>query len=146
MVFFVAASLTDLLDGYVARQLKSETAMGRLLDPMADKLLINSALIMLVALGRIPGWMVVLIVAREVAITGLRGIASANGLVIAASLFGKAKTFVQSFAIGALILHYPSGSFDPHFIGMILLWIALVLTLWSGVDYFNKFWRWHLRN
>jgi CDP-diacylglycerol--glycerol-3-phosphate 3-phosphatidyltransferase len=145
-VFFVAASVTDILDGYVARQLKSETAIGQLLDPLADKLLINSAMIMLVSLGRIPAWMVVLIVAREVAVTGLRGIASAGGLVIAASSFGKTKTVFQSFAIGALILHYPYWIFNFHLIGMILLWIALVFTLWSGVDYFNKFWREHLKN
>lgn len=142
-LFFTAASLTDLLDGYIARQQKSETAVGKLLDPMADKLLINSALIMLISLGRIPAWMVVLIVGREVAVTGLRGIASTQGLVIAASNWGKAKMVFQSIASIGLMLHYKYMGIDFHFLGMLLLWIALVITLWSGIDYFYKFYREH---
>ncbi|MDH4264171.1 MAG: CDP-diacylglycerol--glycerol-3-phosphate 3-phosphatidyltransferase [Deltaproteobacteria bacterium] len=142
-LFFTVASLTDLLDGYIARQQKSETAVGKLLDPMADKLLINSALIMLISLGRIPAWMVVLIVGREVAVTGLRGIASTQGLVIAASNWGKAKMVFQSLALIGLILHYRYLRIDFHFLGILLLWIALVITLWSGIDYFIKFYREH---
>ena len=142
-LFFTAASLTDLLDGYIARQQKSETAVGKLLDPMADKLLVNSALIMLISLGRIPAWMVVLIVGREVAVTGLRGIASTQGLVIAASNWGKAKLVLQSMAVIGLMLHYKYLGVDFHFLGMLLLWIALVITLWSGIDYFRRFYREH---
>jgi CDP-diacylglycerol--glycerol-3-phosphate 3-phosphatidyltransferase len=142
-LFFSLASLTDLLDGYIARQQKSETAVGKLLDPLADKLLINSALIMLIALGRIPAWVVVLIVGREVAVTGLRGIASVEGLVIAASRWGKAKTILQSSALIGLMLHYEYLGIDFHFLGMIILWVALMITLWSGFDYFIKFYREH---
>jgi len=142
-LIFGIASITDLLDGYIARYQKSETAVGKLLDPLADKLLINSALIMLIPLGRIPAWMVVLIVAREVAVTGLRGIASIEGLVIAASSWGKAKTILQTFALIGLLLHYEYFRVDFHLLGMILMWIALAITLWSGFDYFYKFYQAH---
>jgi CDP-diacylglycerol--glycerol-3-phosphate 3-phosphatidyltransferase len=142
-LFFSAASLTDLLDGYIARQQKSETAVGKLLDPLADKLLINSAFIMLISLGRIPAWVVVLIVGREVAVTGLRGIASVKGLVIAASRWGKAKMVFQSIALIGLILHYEYLGINFHFLGMLILWVALAITLWSGVDYFRKFYGEH---
>lgn len=140
-LFFFVASLTDLLDGYIARQQKTETAVGKLLDPMADKLLINSALIMLISLNRVPAWMVVLIVAREVAVTGLRGIATTQGLVIAASNWGKAKLIFQSMASIGLILHYEYLGINFHSLGMLLLWIALGITLWSGLDYFYRFYR-----
>jgi len=140
LVFFIA-SLTDLLDGYLARQQKSETAIGKLLDPMADKLLILSGMIMLIPLGRIPAWMAVLIIGREVAITGLRGIASAEGEVIAASRLGKAKMFLQSASLTGLMLHYEYLGINFHSLGMILLWIALAITLWSGIDYFCKFYQ-----
>jgi len=138
---FGIASLTDLLDGYLARQQKAETAIGKLLDPMADKLLILSGMIMLIPLDRIPAWMVVLIIGREVAITGLRGIASAEGVVIAASRLGKAKMIFQSLSLGGLMLHYEYLGINFHVLGMIFLWIALVITLWSGIDYFWKFYQ-----
>jgi CDP-diacylglycerol--glycerol-3-phosphate 3-phosphatidyltransferase len=138
---FGIASCTDILDGYLARQQKTETAIGKLLDPMADKLLILSGMIMLIPLDRIPAWMVVLIIGREVAITGLRGIASAEGVVIAASRLGKAKMILQSLSLGGLMLHYGYFGINFHVLGMILLWIALVLTLWSGIDYFWKFYQ-----
>ncbi|MCX5916767.1 MAG: CDP-diacylglycerol--glycerol-3-phosphate 3-phosphatidyltransferase [Deltaproteobacteria bacterium] len=138
---FGIASLTDLLDGYLARQQKAETAIGKLLDPMADKLLILSGMIMLIPLDRIPAWMVVLIIGREVAITGLRGIASAEGEVIAASRLGKAKMIFQSLSLGGLMLHYEYFGINFHILGTILLWIALIITLWSGIDYFWKFYQ-----
>lgn len=142
-LIFSIAGITDLLDGYIARQQRSETTIGRLLDPMADKLLILSALIMLIALGRVAAWMVVLIVAREVAVTGLRGIASAEGLIIPASRGGKAKTMLQSLALIGLLLHYEYLGINFHLLGILILWIALVVTVWSGVDYFSKFYRIH---
>lgn len=145
-LIFGVASLTDLLDGYIARYQKSETAIGKLLDPLADKLLINSALIMLIPLGRIPAWMVVLIVGREIAVTGLRGIASIEGLVIAASFWGKAKTVFQSFGVAGLLLHYEYLGINFHVLGMVLIWIALVITVWSGFDYFAKFYKAHKEN
>jgi CDP-diacylglycerol---glycerol-3-phosphate 3-phosphatidyltransferase len=142
-IFFGVASMTDALDGYIARYQNSETAIGKLLDPLADKLLINSALIMLIPLGRIPAWMVVLIVGREVAVTGLRGIASIEGRVIAASNWGKAKTIFQSFALAGLMLHYEYLGVSWHLVGMVLMWIALAITLASGFDYFLKFYQAH---
>jgi CDP-diacylglycerol--glycerol-3-phosphate 3-phosphatidyltransferase len=138
---FGIASCTDILDGYLARQQKTETAIGKLLDPMADKLLILSGMIMLIPLDRIPAWMVVLIIGREVAITGLRGIASAEGEVIAASRLGKAKMILQSLSLGGLMLHYEYLGINFHILGTILLWIALIITLWSGIDYFWKFYQ-----
>jgi CDP-diacylglycerol--glycerol-3-phosphate 3-phosphatidyltransferase len=140
-LIFSIASFTDLLDGYFARQQKRETAVGKLLDPMADKLLILSGMIMLIPLERIPAWIVLLITGREVAVTGLRGIASAEGLVIGASKWGKAKMIFQSGSLIGLMLHYEYLGIDFHIVGMILLWIALAITLWSGIDYFNKFYR-----
>jgi CDP-diacylglycerol--glycerol-3-phosphate 3-phosphatidyltransferase len=140
-LIFSLASLTDLLDGYIARQQKKETAVGKLLDPMADKLLVLSCMIMLIPLERIPAWMVVLIIGREVAVTGLRGIASAEGLVIAASRWGKVKLILQTFSLIGLMVHYRYLGIDFHLLGMIFLWGALILTLWSGIDYFGKFYR-----
>ncbi len=140
-LIFALASLTDLLDGYIARQQKRETAVGKLLDPLADKLLVLSCMIMLIPLERIPAWMVVLIIGREVAVTGLRGIASAEGLVIAASRWGKAKLVFQTLSLIGLMLHYEYLGIDFHLLGMVLLWVTLVITLWSGIDYFSKFYR-----
>ncbi len=142
-LFFSIASATDLLDGYIARQQKSETAIGKLLDPLADKLLINTSLIMLIPLGRIYAWMVVVIVAREIAVTGLRAIASAEGVVIAADNWGKRKTLVQTFAVGGLMLHYEYLGINFHTLGMLLLWVALVITIGSGFNYFYKYYRAH---
>jgi CDP-diacylglycerol--glycerol-3-phosphate 3-phosphatidyltransferase len=115
--------------------------VGKLLDPLADKLLILSGMIMLIPLERIPAWMVVVIIGREVAITGLRGIASAEGVVIAASRWGKGKMILQTSALTGLMLHYPYLGINFHILGMILLWIALAVTLWSGIDYFWKFYQ-----
>ena len=140
-LIFSLASLTDLLDGYIARQQKRETAVGKLLDPLADKLLVLSCMIMLIPLERIPAWMVVLIIGREVAVTGLRGIASAEGMVIAASGWGKAKLILQTFSLIGLMIHYRYLGIDFHLLGMIFLWGALITTLWSGIDYFGKFYR-----
>jgi len=138
---FTFAAITDLLDGYFARLQKGETAVGKLLDPMADKLLILSGMIMLIPLDRIPAWMVVLMIGRELAITGLRGIASAEGVVIAASRWGKGKMVFQSVALVGLMVHYQYLGINFHILGMILLWIALALTLWSGIDYLWKFYQ-----
>ncbi len=139
-LIFIAVSFTDMLDGYLARARGSVTTLGRLLDPLADKLLIATVLIMLIPLGRVPAWIVVLIIGRELAITGLRGVASSEGIVIPASKLGKNKTIFQLVAIAALLIHYEYyNKIDFHRIGMVFLWIALFLTLWSGIDYFWKY-------
>lgn len=138
-VLFLIASLTDTIDGIVARRMELVTDLGKFLDPLADKLLISSALIMLVSAHRIPGWIVTIIVAREIGVTALRGMASTEGVVIAASMLGKAKTTLQVAGTFCLILHYSFFGIDFHLAGMILIVIALVLTTWSGLDYFIKF-------
>jgi CDP-diacylglycerol--glycerol-3-phosphate 3-phosphatidyltransferase len=141
---FIVGALTDLLDGWLARRGKQVTSIGKLLDPLADKLLVATALIVLLAMGRIEvwwTWMVVVIVGRELAVTGLRGIASAGGQVVAASWLGKAKALSQNIAIGALIFHYPTLGLPAHEIGMAFLGVATALTLWSGYVYFAEYFR-----
>jgi len=131
-LFFGLAAITDLLDGFYARRHKKVTPLGKFLDPLADKLLVSVTMIMLITLGRIPAWVVILIISREMAITGLRGIAVIEGKVIEASSLGKYKTVFQSVALICLSLHYQYLKIDFHVVGMTFLWAALVLTLWSG--------------
>jgi CDP-diacylglycerol--glycerol-3-phosphate 3-phosphatidyltransferase len=141
---FILAAVTDLLDGWLARRGQQVTQIGKLLDPVADKLLVSTALIVLLSIGRVPAWaawMVVVIVGRELAVTGLRGIASASGHVMAASWLGKAKTLTQNVAIGALLFHYQTAGLPAHRIGMVLLAGATALTLWSGYLYFQDYFR-----
>lgn len=143
---FSLASITDYFDGYLARKYNLTTNLGKLLDPLADKLLVIGAMIMLVELNRLPGWMALLVVSREIGITALRGIASEQGVVIAASNLGKYKTATQMPALIGLIVYYkiPLFIIPPfNFFGasMILFTIAVVLTVWSGADYFVKFWK-----
>jgi CDP-diacylglycerol--glycerol-3-phosphate 3-phosphatidyltransferase len=146
---FSAASFTDWLDGYLARKMGIVTVFGKFLDPIADKLIVMAALIMIIPLGRVPAWIVLVILGREIIITGLRGIASSEGIVIEASDLGKFKTIFQIVAIIALLLHYDYHWFfsaghplllaNMHHVGMFYLWIAFVITVWSGVDYLFKF-------
>jgi len=146
---FAAASLTDWLDGYLARRMGIVTVFGKFLDPIADKLIVMAALIMILPFGRVPAWMVLVILGREMIITGLRGIASTEGIVIPASNLGKFKTIFQLVAIIGLLLHYDYQWFfsidhpllvvNMHNVGMFYLWIATVITIWSGFDYLNKF-------
>ena len=138
-VLFVLVSLTDWLDGYLARKHNEVTTLGKFLDPLADKLLIVTVLIMLISLGRAPAWMVAFIVGREIAVTGLRTIARDEGLILQASSIGKTKTVAQILAIVPLLLHYPFFEVDFQRIGAVVLWFALILTIWSGIDYVIKF-------
>jgi len=148
-VLFALASLTDFLDGYIARRWNLETSLGKFLDPLADKLLVAVALIMLIPLGRVPPWMVAVIIGREILVTGLRVVAITEGLVIAASKLGKYKTVFQIVSVTCLLLHYEYPLFidspylliNFHQVGMGLLWVALAITVWSGIDYFRKFFR-----
>jgi len=161
LVFWIA-SLTDLLDGYLARRWEQVTTLGKLMDPLADKLLVAGALISLVELGLAPAWMTFIILAREMAITGLRGIASEEGITIHAERLGKWKFGAQVAAISCLILgprldewlyqwtHVEIFRFFIRFprpfsffwgMGVLLLWAATILSLWSGVSYVRKFWK-----
>ena len=135
---FLLAALTDLFDGVIARRTKTVTQAGALLDPIADKLLVSAAFISLVELGLAPAWMVVVIIGREFAVTGLRQVASTQGLVISASWWGKLKTFSQIVAISFLIVSYQLGRWA--LLGRVALWIALFMTIASLISYFSAFW------
>ncbi len=139
-VLFIAAALTDFLDGYLARKHNLVTNFGKLMDPLADKLLTMSAFICLVALDQVPAWMVIVILGREFIISGMRQVAAAEGIVIAAAWSGKVKTALQMIAIPVLLLNnWPC---DPYLGGFpldqILLWAALVMTVVSGTEYIIK--------
>jgi CDP-diacylglycerol--glycerol-3-phosphate 3-phosphatidyltransferase len=132
---FLIATITDYLDGYLARRMHMESDLGKLLDPMADKLLVLTVLVMLIPIERVPAWMVAVIIAREMAVTALRGIASEKDVVIAASWLGKYKTAFQCVAIIPLVIHYPFLTLQFQPAGEFLLWIAFFFTMWSGWDY-----------
>ncbi|PLX77987.1 MAG: CDP-diacylglycerol--glycerol-3-phosphate 3-phosphatidyltransferase [Desulfuromonas sp.] len=148
---FGAAAVTDAFDGWLARKWDVVSVLGKFLDPIADKLIVMAALIMLIPGGRVPAWMVFLILAREMVITGLRSIASSEGIVIDASDLGKYKTIFQMVAIPGLLLHYDYYWFfgleweifhvNMHNMGIFYFYIAFVLTIWSGIEYLVKFTR-----
>lgn len=136
LTIFIIASITDFLDGRIARKNNLVTNFGKFMDPLADKLLVSSALICLVALNKIPAWIVITIIAREFIISGFRLIASDNGVVIAASYWGKFKTVFQMLTVIVLLLDFPGTVFSV--IATVLIYISLVLTLISLVDYIAK--------
>jgi CDP-diacylglycerol--glycerol-3-phosphate 3-phosphatidyltransferase len=139
---FIVSALGDIVDGLAARWGQQVTRIGKLLDPLADKLTVATALIVLLNIDRIPEWgtpLVVVIIGRELAVTGLRGIASAGGQVVAATWPGKVKTLTQNVAIGALLFPDPTLGLPAHRIGLILLAAATALTLWSGYVYFADY-------
>lgn len=150
-VVFSLAAMTDWLDGYLARKWGVVTVLGKFLDPLADKLIVMAALIMLIPHDRAPAWAVFLILAREMMVTGLRSIASSEGIVIAASSLGKYKTIFQMVALVGLLLHYRYYWFfgvkldflypSFHNVGIFFFYISLLLTLWSGADYLAKFFK-----
>jgi CDP-diacylglycerol--glycerol-3-phosphate 3-phosphatidyltransferase len=136
---FFAASITDFLDGYIARNYGSGSTVGKFLDPLADKLVVTSALIMLSGIPRtprIPAWIVAVLVSREILVTGLRAVAAAEGRVIAAEELGKYKMVLQVMAVQGLLIHYTYFDIDFFAAGLFILWIALALSMWSGVEYF----------
>jgi CDP-diacylglycerol--glycerol-3-phosphate 3-phosphatidyltransferase len=138
-LFFGLAFITDILDGYFARRHGSVTVLGKFLDPLVDKLLVSVTMIMLIPLDRIPAWAVIIIISREMAVTGLRAVAANEGTVIQASPLGKYKTIFQAVAMLGLCLHYTYLRINLHLVGMVFLWAALILTVWSGWDYFRQF-------
>src|SRR5262245_28642886 len=144
LTIFLVAAITDFFDGYFARRMKKMTRLGALLDPIADKLLMSAAFISLVELGLARAWMVVIIIGREFAVSGLRSIAAQQGVTIAASPLGKTKTVAQVIAISLLIVGYELGEFK--FTGELALWVVMLFALLSGIEYFVRFSRAVLRS
>ncbi|MDH3566895.1 MAG: CDP-diacylglycerol--glycerol-3-phosphate 3-phosphatidyltransferase [Desulfobacteraceae bacterium] len=136
---FTVAAITDFLDGFFARQRGLVSNFGKVMDPIADKVLMSTSLIMLASLRWIPAWIVCIIIGREIAVTGLRNIIAQKGKDVSASSLGKYKTGFQIASIIPLMIHYPYFTINFNAIGSLFLWIALALTVWSGADYFIKF-------
>ncbi|MEQ6375397.1 CDP-diacylglycerol--glycerol-3-phosphate 3-phosphatidyltransferase [Bacillaceae bacterium S4-13-58] len=139
-LLFIVASVTDWVDGHYARKYKLVTNLGKFLDPLADKLLVSAALILLVEMDLASAWIVIIIISREFAVTGLRLVAAGEGIVLAASQMGKLKTWIQIIAISALLLHNFPFSYLGFPFGEIALYAALIITVVSGWDYFKKNW------
>ncbi|NLM44674.1 MAG: CDP-diacylglycerol--glycerol-3-phosphate 3-phosphatidyltransferase [Clostridiales bacterium] len=141
LIIFLIASLTDKLDGYYARKYNLITDLGKFLDPLADKLLVTAAFLIFIELGRIRAWIVFVILAREFAVTGLRGIAANRNIVIAASYYGKLKTVIQIVTLVILFLeNYPFTLINLP-MDIILIYITLFITIASGIDYFIKYFK-----
>lgn len=143
---FLIASVTDYFDGYFARRHRSVSDLGKILDPLADKLMVASALIMLTALDRggepnVPAWLVVVIIARETAVTVLRGIALSEGIVMQAERLGKYKFILETYAVTGLIVHYTYWGIDFFAAGIYFLTLAAVIAVWSGINYHVQFFR-----
>ncbi|MGM0454421.1 MAG: CDP-diacylglycerol--glycerol-3-phosphate 3-phosphatidyltransferase [Thermodesulfobacteriota bacterium] len=138
---FTAAAITDYFDGYFARRYGLVSNLGKILDPLADKMLVSSAFIMLIPLGRVPAWIVCIIIGRELAVTGLRNLISEHGDDASASMLGKYKTGFQIGCLIPLLIHFQYFGLNFHDIGSVLLAIALAITVWSGADYFIRFWK-----
>jgi CDP-diacylglycerol---glycerol-3-phosphate 3-phosphatidyltransferase len=137
-LIFIFASATDWVDGYYARKYNLVTTLGKFLDPLADKLLVSAALIVLVEFGLAASWLVIIIICREFAVTGLRAILAGGGEVVAANMLGKIKTWTQIVAISALLLHNTIFELVSLPFADIALWVATFFTIWSGWDYFAK--------
>lgn len=137
-IIFIFASATDWVDGYYARKYNLVTTFGKFLDPLADKLLVSAAFILLVEMGTAPAWIIIIIISREFAVTGLRLVLAGEGEVVAANQLGKIKTVTQIFAIVLGLFHNPVfAKWDIPF-DSVMLYIALIFTIWSGADYFYK--------
>ncbi|HET6516029.1 MAG TPA: CDP-diacylglycerol--glycerol-3-phosphate 3-phosphatidyltransferase [Thermodesulfovibrionales bacterium] len=140
-IIFSVASVTDFLDGYLARKTGQITTFGIILDPIADKFLVISALILLVDMARLSAWIAIVIIVREFLVTGLRAVALSKDIVIPAEVGGKLKTFCQITAILCLILDVNVFGFDLYDAGIIAIWIALILSVVSGFQYTLSFWK-----
>jgi CDP-diacylglycerol--glycerol-3-phosphate 3-phosphatidyltransferase len=147
-ILFTAAAITDMLDGYLARKLGVVSVLGKFLDPLADKLIVMAALVWMVPMGRIPAWIVVLLLAREISVTGLRSVAASEGVVISAGQEGKTKTALQMIGIVALVLGYPYhlsylgidlGTIDMVHVGRLLVYLSLLFSFASAAQYVRLF-------
>jgi len=139
-IVFTLASATDWLDGYLARKWGQVTKMGKLLDPIADKIMVASALVILVRMEIIPEWIAIVIIGREFAVTGLRSIAASDGIVMPAETVGKYKVVSQILAVQSVLLDYYLGTGWLNEIGIVIIWISMALSAYSGVSYFRQYW------
>ncbi len=135
---FIIASTTDWIDGHLARKYNLVTNMGKFLDPLADKLLVSAAFIVLVEMHFASSWIVIVIISREFAVTGLRLLLAGEGEVVAANMLGKIKTWTQIIAISSLLLHNIIFEAIPFRFDQLALWVSMFFTIWSGWDYFSK--------
>jgi CDP-diacylglycerol--glycerol-3-phosphate 3-phosphatidyltransferase len=140
-ILFIIASITDLFDGYFARKYNLITTMGKFLDPIADKLIVDTAMILMIQIHHIPAWIVAITIIRDLIVDVIRSIASSEGIYIQASILGKQKTLAQNIAVTALIIHYSIFGIDAHAVGTVILYIALFFTIYSVIDYFIKFYQ-----
>ena len=138
---FVVASITDFFDGYIARKYHMITTMGKFLDPIADKIIVNSAMILMIPIGRLPAWIVAITIIRDLIVDVIRSIASSEGIYMQASILGKQKTVAQIIAVTALMIHYSIFGINAHIVGTVILYVALFLTVYSGIDYFIKLYK-----
>ena len=139
LVIFVLASLTDMLDGQIARRNNLVTNFGKIMDPLADKILVYSALVLMVVDNTVPGWMLIIILAREFVVSGMRTVAASEGIVVAAAMSGKIKTVLQMCAVIVLIISNAVPHIKAIFVlGQILLWLSLIMTVYSGYEYITK--------
>ena len=140
-ILFAVVSFSDLLDGWLARRMNVVTALGRYLDPLADKLLIAAMLVMLVWLERIPAWMAIIVISRELWVTGLRAMAMEHGMVATSNFWGKSKTMLQLITVCILIWHYQFFGVNMQEVGWWMMWPVMLITLWSGFHY-----TWNFKN
>jgi len=138
---FLVASITDYFDGILARRHNLVTSFGKLLDPLADKLLISAVMIMLIPHGKVPAWLVFLIIGRDITITGLRSIAASQGLILNSSRAGKNKMISQTVGLSFLLLSVPAIQHLLDAVGMAFLWLSVILSYWSARDYCRQFFR-----
>lgn len=145
-VLFVIASITDFLDGYFARKYQMITTMGKFLDPIADKIIVNTAMILLIPINRIPAWIVAITIIRDLIVDVIRSIASSEGIYIQASILGKQKTVAQIIAVTALIIYYPFLGINTHLVGTAILYVAFIFTIYSAIDYLVKLYQSIVKN
>jgi CDP-diacylglycerol---glycerol-3-phosphate 3-phosphatidyltransferase len=141
MVIFVVAGLLDLVDGWLARRNNQVSIVGEFLDPLADKLMVMAVMVMLIPLARIPAWLVVVLLTRELVITGLRGLAGTEGIVISASSGGKFKTAYQNCGLSFLLINYRYLEIECHVVGLWLMYLSAFISIWSGWTYCFEFWK-----
>ncbi len=142
LIIFIAASFTDMLDGKIARSRGLVTNFGKIMDPLADKILVYSAFCLMVADGTVPGWMLIIILAREFLVAGMRTVAASEGIVIAAAMSGKTKTVLQMIAVPLLMLGLALQNMQygkyVAILGQVFLWASLIMTVYSGIEYIVK--------